>query len=154
MLFKQVIKFPPLPGDFSPLIGTAHKFGDQISADMIIAPWCRHIYPNTEMAQFTFEGIDPDFISRVKYNDIVAAGENFGAFTVDGLPATALRVCGIAAVCAVSFAPEFLNYAKNEAIVLLSFPEAKNINGGDRLEIDFDEKIIRNITQGVTYTFS
>jgi 3-isopropylmalate/(R)-2-methylmalate dehydratase small subunit len=140
-----------MPGDISPLCGFAHTVGDQITADDIIPPRRKHIYPNTEMALFTFEEKKPEFAHRVKTNDILAAGENFGAYTTDEAPVNALRVSGIAVTLAASFAPEFINYAKYNGIVLMQTAETGAISDGDSLEIDFDLNEIRNLTKGETY---
>ena len=60
------------------LIGTTHRFGDDIDTDAIIAARYLNTFDPQELAQYCMQDIDPNFVKRVYPGDILIAGKNFG----------------------------------------------------------------------------
>ncbi|MGI6774385.1 hypothetical protein [Acetomicrobium sp.] len=98
--------------DFS-LKGRAHKFGDDINTDYIIAGKYTKTLNLSDLATHLFEDIDPDFYKKVKPGDVVVAGRNFGCGSSREQAPVAIRESGISAVLAKSFARIFFRNAIN-----------------------------------------
>ncbi len=134
--------------------GRVHRYGDNINTDYIIA--AQHKAGSLEvadMAQHTFEDIDPGFVARARPGDVVVAGANFGCGSSRETAAHVLTACGIAAVVAESFARIFFRNAINTGLPAVQ-AETAAIHGGDLLELDLDAGLLavperglrRNIT--------
>jgi 3-isopropylmalate/(R)-2-methylmalate dehydratase small subunit len=118
--------------------GRAHRFGDHINTDYIIAAQHKAASLDVaEMSRHTFEDIDPGFTSRVHPGDLVVAGANFGCGSSRETAAHVLAACGIAAVIAQSFARIFFRNAVNTGLPAVQTDTA-DIVSGDVLELDLD----------------
>ena len=133
--------------------GRVWKFGDDIDTD-VIAPGKYLKLSNQEMAQHVFEGIDPDLAVKIRTGDIVVGGANFGCGSSRESAPAAIKYAGVAAVVAVFFARIFFRNAINLGLPVLECPEANNIQQGDELEIDVEQGVITNLTQGRVYQAS
>lgn len=61
------------------LRGKAHRFGDDISTDLIQPGRYNYLRSNlSELAKHVLEDADPAFASKVKQGDFLVAGKNFG----------------------------------------------------------------------------
>ena len=59
--------------------GSTWKYGDDINTDIIFpGKYTYTITDPNEMAKHALEDLDPDFAAKVKKNDVIVAGENFG----------------------------------------------------------------------------
>ena len=120
--------------------GIAHKYGDNIDTDVIIP--ARHL--NTadpeELKLHCMEDIDADFIRKVKKDDIIVGGKNFGCGSSREHAPIAIKAAGISCVVAESFARIFYRNAINIGLPIIESPEAaQSIKNGDPVEIDFDK---------------
>jgi 3-isopropylmalate/(R)-2-methylmalate dehydratase small subunit len=115
--------------------GRAFVFGDSVSTDAL-APGLYMKRPIEEMARHCLETLDPAFAASVKPGDIVVAGENFGMGSSREQAAQALKLLGVAAVVAKSFAGLFFRNAVNLGLPPLTCAEAGRIRAGDRLVVD------------------
>ena len=132
--------------------GKVWKFGDNIDTDVIIPGRYLTIRDPDQMASHTFEPIRPDFTEKVSKGDIIVGGSNFGTGSSREEAPFVLKTLGIAAIVAESFARIFYRNAVNLGIPLLELKQVSNyFNEGDTAEIDFEEGIIKNLTQNKQY---
>src|SRR6185369_10399980 len=115
--------------------GRAWTFGDNIDTD-VLAPGIYMKLPVEEVAQHCLEAVDPEFAARVQPGDIVVGGENFGMGSSREQAPQALKILGVGAVLAKSFARIFYRNALNLGLPALFFREADEVSAGDRLELD------------------
>lgn len=132
--------------------GFVHKYGDNIDTDVIIPARYLNTPNHQELAAHCMEDIDLEFIKKVKPNDIMVAGFNFGCGSSREHAPIAIKVAGISCVIAKTFARIFYRNAINIGLAILECEEAsEKIEAGDEVEIDFDSGIIKNITKNESY---
>lgn len=116
--------------------GKVRKFGNNINTDDIIAAR----YLDTQDAKFLgskcMENIDSSFAKRVKKNDIIVAGKNFGCGSSREHAPLAIKGSGISLVIADSFARIFYRNSINIGLAILECKDASLIKEGDSLEVD------------------
>jgi 3-isopropylmalate/(R)-2-methylmalate dehydratase small subunit len=133
--------------------GKAFKFGDDISTDLIIPGKYAQIRSNLpELAKHVMEDADPTFVKRVAPGDFVAAGKNFGLGSSREHAPLVLKMAGVSAVLAKSFARIFFRNAINLGLPVL-ICDTDQIEDGDTLEIDFKAATVKDLTNGHTVTF-
>ena len=130
--------------------GRAWVFGDEINTDNM-APGLYFKLPMAQMAKHCLEVVDPEFAGAVKPGDIVVAGRNFGVGSAREQAAMAFQYLGVGAILAVSFSRIFYRNALNFGVPALFFPEASQVEAGDRLAVDPVAGTIRNETQSRSY---
>lgn len=132
--------------------GQAHKYGDNIDTDAIIAARYLNMHDPAELAAHCMEDIDPDFLQRVKPNDIIVAESNFGCGSSREHAPSAIKASGISCVIGKSFARIFFRNAINTGLPLLECAEAvDNIKQGDVIEVDLPTGTITNLSTGKTF---
>jgi 3-isopropylmalate/(R)-2-methylmalate dehydratase small subunit len=131
--------------------GRAHKFGNNINTDDIIAAKYLVTTDEKELGKHCMENIAPDFPPRVMPGDIIVAGKNFGCGSSREHAPRALKGCGISAVIAASFAGIFFRNSINVGLPFLKLSQTDNINEGDSLEIDLTGGLIKNLTTNQTF---
>ena len=131
--------------------GRAHKLGDDINTDDIIAAKYLVSTDPKELGSHCMESIRPDFVKSVREGDIIVAGKNFGCGSSREHAPVAIKGCGIRAVLASSFAAIFFRNAINIGLPFLESKDVDNIADGDELEIDLASGTVRNITRGQVY---
>lgn len=131
------------------LRGRAWKFGDNISTDHIIPGRYYHLRSNLpELAKHVMEDADPEFSKKVKPGDFIVAGNNFGMGSSREHAAIVIKLAGVGAVLAKSFARIFFRNAINNGLPVL-IADTDKIDDGDELEIDLEKGIVRNLTKGI-----
>lgn len=133
------------------LRGRAIVYGDDVSTDQII-PGKYLKLTEEEAATHALEGLDPTFVTRVRRGDLLVGGKNFGTGSSREYAASALRICGIAAVIAPFFARIFFRNAINQGLAVFECAGARTIREGDELEVDVAAGTVRDLTQGTTLT--
>lgn len=131
--------------------GKAHKFGDDVNTDDIIAAKYLVTTDAQELGSHCMETIAPDFVKNVSSGDIIVAGKNFGCGSSREHAPLAIKGSGISAVIAKSFAGIFFRNAINIGLPFLELEPIDKINDGDILEIDLASGAIKNLTSGATY---
>ena len=95
------------------LRGNAHKYGKNVDTDVIIpGKYCNLIDP-VELGKHALEGLDPEYVSRMKPGDIIVADTNFGCGSSREVAPIAIKGSGTSAVIAKSFARIFYRNALN-----------------------------------------
>ena len=133
--------------------GTAFKFGDDISTDHIAPGRLYHLRSNLpEFAKHVLEDADETFATRMKKGDFVVAGNNFGLGSSREHAPLIMKIAGVGAVMAKSFARIFYRNAINIGLPIIECPEAANgIDDGDIVKVDFDSGMIYNETKGTEF---
>ena len=128
--------------------GKAFKFGDNISTDHI-APWrLYHLRSDlNEFAKHVLEDADETFASRMQKGDFVVAGNNFGLGSSREHAPRIMKIAGVGAVLAKSFARIFYRNAINIGLLAIEC-DTDAIDDGDELELDVEKGIITDITNG------
>ncbi|NCO65933.1 MAG: 3-isopropylmalate dehydratase [Candidatus Aquicultor secundus] len=130
--------------------GKAFKFGDSISTDHIAPGRLFHLRTNLpELAKHVLEDADPEFASKVQPGDFVVGGKNFGLGSSREHAPTIIKLAGVGAVLAESFARIFYRNAINIGLPVL-ICDTNQINAGDELEVDVSKGEIKDITKGIT----
>ena len=131
--------------------GTAHKYGDNVDTDVIIPARYLNTSDPKELAEKCMCDIDADFVKKIKVNDIMVAGFNFGCGSSREHAPIAIKASGISCVIAKSFARIFYRNAINiglPVIVCKELPDA--VNTGDEMELSLTEGVAR--ANGSTYS--
>ncbi|MGP8331672.1 MAG: 3-isopropylmalate dehydratase small subunit [Methanosarcinaceae archaeon] len=134
--------------------GRSWKFGDDISTDLIAPGRLFHLRTNLqELAKHVLEDADPEFPSKVRKGDFVVGGSNFGLGSSREHAPTIIKLAGVGAVLAKSFARIFFRNGINVGLPLL-ICDTDAIDEGDELDIDLSAGKIKNVTKGFEITFS
>jgi len=136
------------------LKGKVFKFGDDISTDLIAPGRYFHLRSNLpEMAKHVLEDADTTFASKVQKGDFVVGGENFGLGSSREHAPTIIKLAGVSAVLAKSFARIFYRNSINVGLPAL-ICDTDKISTGDELEVDLGKGQVKDLTNGVTLTFA
>jgi 3-isopropylmalate/(R)-2-methylmalate dehydratase small subunit len=134
--------------------GRAFKFGDDISTDLIIAGRYAHLRSNLpELAKHAMEDANPEFVRLVRPGDFIVAGSNFGLGSSREHAPLVIKMAGVSAILAKSFARIFFRNAINQGVPAL-ICQTDRIAEGDSLEISLDEGLVRNVTRNESYQFA
>ena len=129
--------------------GKAFKFGDDISTDHIAPGRLFHLRSDLpEFAKHVLEDADPDFASKMNKGDFVVAGNNFGLGSSREHAPQIIKIAGVGAVLAKSFARIFYRNAINIGLLLIECDTDK-IDAGDELELYIEEGILKNLTKNI-----
>lgn len=136
------------------LKGKAWKFGDDISTDLIAPGRYFHLRSNLpELAKHVLEDADPQFASKMNKGDFVVGGNNFGLGSSREHAPTIIKLAGVSAVLAKSFARIFFRNAINVGLPVL-ICETDKIDQEDSLEVDLAKGTIKNLIKGIELKFS
>lgn len=128
--------------------GRAWKFGDSISTDHIAPGRYFHLRSNLpELAKHVLEDARGDFAPNVKPGDFVVAGWNFGLGSSREHAPTIIKLAGVSAVLARSFARIFFRNSINIGLPVITV-DTSFIEEGDELEIDLSEGVVKDLTSG------
>src|SRR5512137_1404808 len=129
------------------LKGKAFKFGDNISTDLIVPGRLAGLRSNLpELAKHVLEDADPTFAARVRPGDFVVGGKNFGLGSAREHAPAVIKIAGVSAILAKSFARIFYRNAINQGVPALVC-DTDGINDGDELEVDLAGGAITNLTK-------
>jgi 3-isopropylmalate/(R)-2-methylmalate dehydratase small subunit len=136
------------------LKGKAFKFGNDISTDLIIAGKYAHLRSNLpELAKHVMEDANPDFANQVQPGDFIVGGSNFGLGSSREHAPLVIKMSGVSAILAKSFARIFFRNAINQGVPVL-ICDTDRIADGDILKIDLKAGTIKNVTKHETYGFT
>ncbi|MDO5778974.1 3-isopropylmalate dehydratase small subunit [Clostridium sp.] len=132
--------------------GRVFKYGDNVDTDVIIPARYLNTSDAKELASHCMEDIDLDFAKEVQEGDIIVANKNFGCGSSREHAPIAIKESGISCVIASTFARIFYRNAINIGLPILECDQAvKSIEAGDKLEVNFDTGVIKNLTKNEEY---
>jgi 3-isopropylmalate/(R)-2-methylmalate dehydratase small subunit len=135
------------------LKGKVHKYGANVDTDAIIPARYLNVSEAAELAKHCMEGIDPEFVKRVKPGNIIMATTNFGCGSSREHAPLAIKASGVSCIIARSFARIFFRNAINIGLPVLECAEVvDNTEAGDILEVDLESGRITNLTNGKVFT--
>lgn len=133
------------------LNGKVWKFGDDISTDLICPGRYFHLRSNLpELAKHVLEDADPTFPQKVQAGDFVVGGKNFGLGSSREHAPTIIKLAGVSAVLAKSFARIFFRNSINIGLPVIECDTDK-IKEGDELEIDLEKGVVKDKTTGYEF---
>ena len=131
------------------LKGRVHKFGDNISTDLICPGKYFHLRSDIKkLAEHTLEDADKDFVKKVKPGDFVVGGENFGCGSSREHAPLIIKESGVGAVLAKSFARIFFRNAINIGLLAMEV-DTEGFESGDQLIIDTEKGMVKNLTKDI-----
>jgi len=125
--------------------GFAYILGDDINTDDIVPSHTLTMRDPEEMAKFTLEFIDSDFVNNLDKGNIIIAGENFGTGSSREEAVNVFKILGIKAIIARSFARIYFRNLINNGIpgITLDWSD-KMFSNEDTLEISLQDGEIVN----------
>ena len=129
--------------------GKAFKFGDNISTDHIAPGRLFHLRSDLpEFAKHVLEDADPNFASSMSKGDFIVGGKNFGLGSSREHAPQIIKIAGVGAVIAKSFARIFYRNAINIGLLAIEC-DTDAINSGDELELDIEKGTLEDLTNGI-----
>ncbi|MFH1958233.1 MAG: 3-isopropylmalate dehydratase small subunit [bacterium] len=133
--------------------GKVHKFGDNVSTDLICPGRYYHLRNNiSELAKHTLEDADEGFVKKVEKGDIIVAGENFGCGSSREHAPRVIKVSGISCVIAKSFARIFFRNCINIGLPAVEV-DTTDFSDGDLCEVDLKNGFVENKTKNFKLEF-
>lgn len=123
--------------------GRAWKFQDGVSTDDICPGRYFHLRSNLpELARHVLEDSRPGFASSVGKGDFIVGGKNFGLGSSREHAPTIIKMAGVSAVLAKSFARIFYRNAINVGLPVV-ICDTDRIKEGEELDMDLEKGVIR-----------
>jgi 3-isopropylmalate/(R)-2-methylmalate dehydratase small subunit len=133
--------------------GRVWKFGDAISTDDIIPGRYFYLRSNLpELSKHILEYERPQFAEKIAPGDFIVAGKNFGLGSSREHAALVIKLNGIQAVLAKSFARIFYRNAFNNGLPAI-ICDVDRLQEGDEIELFVDEGKIANYSRKETLSF-
>ena len=133
--------------------GKIIKYGDNVNTDEIIPATYLVSTDPEELGKHCMEGIDKDFLQKVKQAPIIVAGKNFGCGSSREHAPVALKGAGVKCIIASSFARIFFRNAINIGLPIVESEDCvRECEEGDILEIDTKKGEINNISKGKSFS--
>jgi len=139
--------------------GQAWKFGDDISTDLIAPGQYFHLRSNlSELAKHVLEGAevehtDSKFAELFSQGDFVVAGRNFGMGSSREHAAAIIKISGVSAVLAKSFARIFFRNAINVGLPVIQCDTGR-IEPLDILQLNLKEGFVEDKTRNFKLPFA
>jgi len=118
--------------------GRVFLLGDNIDTDQL-APGQFMKGGIDELAAHCLESVYPNFAQKVKPNDIIVAGKNFGMGSSREQAAEALKHLGLSAVVAESFGGIYYRNSINLGLPALIVKNATALRDGDLIELSIEQ---------------
>ena len=137
-------------------MATAHVYKrDHINTDEIIPARYLNTDDVAELATHCMEDLDTEFVKKADAGDVIVAGDDFGCGSSREHAVWAIQGAKLGTVIAQSFARIFYRNCINCGFYVIELKNAlEQINEGDRLDIDFENGVINNKTQGKKTVFA
>jgi 3-isopropylmalate/(R)-2-methylmalate dehydratase small subunit len=133
--------------------GRAWIFNDNISTDEICPGRYMSLRSNLpELAKHTLEDARKEFSSQVQNGDFVVAGKNFGMGSSREHAPIIIKMCGVRAVLATSFARIFYRNSINIGLPAI-ICDTNSISEGDELDLDIGKGLVLNLRGGTEIHF-
>jgi 3-isopropylmalate/(R)-2-methylmalate dehydratase small subunit len=131
--------------------GRVWKFGHNIDTD-VITPGKLLFKPMEELAKHALEVVDPRFAKEVKPGELVLGGRNFGCGSSREHAPQVLKLLGVGAVVAESFARIFYRNCVAIGLPVLAVPGLWEVTeAGDVVAVDLSTGIAINRRTGASF---
>jgi len=125
---------------------------DNISTDQIFPGQYVNLTDPAAIARHVLEGVDKNFIEKIKPDTILVVGKNFGCGSSREQAVITLKESGINAVVASSAARIWYRNAINLALPVVICPNlVKVVKDGEKLTIELKEGKIQNRSTGAVF---
>ncbi|MBW1667855.1 MAG: 3-isopropylmalate dehydratase small subunit [Deltaproteobacteria bacterium] len=132
--------------------GKVWRFSDNVDTDQIFPGRYLSISDPKDMVEHCMEGAGhPRFMEEAREGDIIIAGENFGCGSSREHAVVCLKLLGIRAIVAESFARIFFRNGLNLGIPVVEAPGVSAIEEGSKIEINVETGKITDISTGRSY---
>jgi methanogen homoaconitase small subunit len=116
------------------------KFGPDVDTDQIVpGRYAPYMTSEAELGKYPFIEARPEFAKEVKPGDIIVAGKNFGCGSSREYAPKALKVVGVGAILAPSFARIFFRNALNLGLPLFEIDLTKELKDGEQVRLLLDK---------------
>lgn len=120
------------------------RFGEDVNTDQIVpGRYAPYMTSEAELARFPFIEARPEFAKELEPGDIIVAGRNFGCGSSREYAPLALRLVGLGAILAPSFARIFMRNALNLGLPLIE-ADLTALPDGARVELDLGARVLRH----------
>ncbi len=136
---------PDLQAPISSQQSKIWKYGDNVNTDLIFpGKYTYTLRKPEEIKAHALEDLDPTFAKNVKPGDVIFGGRNFGCGSSREQAAACIKLNGVAAIVAESFARIFYRNVINQGLPAIVCPEAvAAAQAGSPVEIDLERSKIR-----------
>lgn len=115
-------------------------FGEDVDTDQILpGRYAPFMTSEAELPKHAFIDARPDFAPLVQPGDIIVAGRNFGCGSSREYAPKALKMCGVGAIIAPSFARIFYRNALNLGIPLFEADLTDDVTDGQQITLDMED---------------
>lgn len=127
--------------------GKVWKFGNDVNTDYMAPSFSRTL--DWEQRKKTILHIHSGFTEGFQPGDVIVAGANFGCGSSRELAPANLKQLGVGCVVAESFGRIFFRNSIAIAFPVLACPGVSGaFEEGDRLALDFEGSLVRNLDRG------
>ncbi|MFQ6108138.1 MAG: 3-isopropylmalate dehydratase [Candidatus Aminicenantales bacterium] len=132
---------------------------EDIDTDQIYHNAHLHVTDISKMGQYALGNLEGwrDFSAKARPGDFIVAGRNFGAGSSRQQAVDCFISLGISLILAPTFGAIYYRNAVNSGFPVLRSPEleglteAKRLETGDKIRVDFKEGSGKNITKNYTF---
>ena len=118
------------------------RFGEDVNTDQIVpGRYAPYMTSEAELPTFAFIEARPEFAKTVQPGDIIVAGRNFGCGSSREYAPLALKLNGLGAIIAPSFARIFFRNALNLGIPLFE-ADLQWLEDGETVTLDREQGIL------------
>ncbi len=124
-------------------------FGDNVDTDQILpGRYAPYMTSEAELGKYPFIEMRPEFTKQVRPGDLIVAGRNFGCGSSREYAPRALKVVGVAAIIAPSFARIFYRNALNLGMPLFEADLTGALADGQVATLDLENATL--LTESTT----
>lgn len=125
------------------------RFGADVNTDQIVpGRFAPYMTSEAELRKYPFIEARPEFAATVQPGDVIVAGSNFGCGSSREYAPLALRMVGVGAIIAPSFARIFFRNALNLGIPLWE-ADLQWLADGAEVELDVENGVLRTEQRAV-----
>lgn len=112
-------------------------FGEDVDTDQIVpGRYAPYMTSEAELPKHAFIEARPEFAVQAQPGDLIVAGRNFGCGSSREYAPKALKMVGVGAIIAPSFARIFFRNALNLGIPLFETDLSGQLQDGERVDLD------------------
>lgn len=124
------------------------RFGEDVNTDQIVpGRFAPYMTSEAELRNYPFIEARPEFAPRVQPGDIIVAGRNFGCGSSREYAPQALKLVGLGAIIAPSFARIFYRNALNLGLPLFE-ADLSWLADGDEVQLDVERGLLQPVDGG------